>query len=105
MAKLIWVGRINCREIRILHRIVHTVDTDCFFIKINFIQKQAVFHFKFRSAHDDLAFKLKLYDGDGLVHLHVKRQILGIVIGVVFDIEYAAVNVLVLFHGKGGKRD
>ncbi len=52
---------------------------------------------------DKLSLQFKLQDGNRLVHLHVKAQILGIVVGVILDGKSAAIRVLIGFHGKGGK--
>ena len=70
---------------------------------VDFVQKKPVVHLKFRVGPDHLALKLELNDCDSLVNLHVKIQVLGIVIRIVADRKCAAVHVLVGFQGKGCK--
>ena len=48
LCKCVRIGRINCREIAILHRIYFIADSNSFSFVINFIKQQTVHHFKFR---------------------------------------------------------
>ena len=60
---------------------------------------------KFRSPHNQLPLQFKLNHGNRLMHLHIKAQILCIIIRIVLNHKTAAVRIRIRIHGKGCQRD
>ena len=56
------------RKIHIIHHILFSLNLDSSFLKVYFIQQQAIFHMELRMSFDDLRFHLPLQNRNGFMH-------------------------------------
>ncbi len=66
--KGIGVLGIESRPVLVFQLVFLSFDTDRPAVEVDMVEQQAVVHPEFRTAADDLAFQLELYDRDRLVH-------------------------------------
>ena len=101
----IGVGRVDRGENLVTQGIFFPVENQHATRIVDFVEQQAVVHFKIGVRKNELSFEFELYDGDGFVHL--RQEAAGLV--AIFAVEAlgqeeGAGVVFVLLDGKGGQR-
>ena len=102
--KLIRILRINGREILVQKLIGLAFDGDGSLLIINEMKKHTVIHIKFRTPSDQLSFQLKLDDSNGLMHLHVERNLSRIMVIFRMNAKTFTRIIRISFNGKTCQR-
>ena len=106
VCQLVWIVRVDGREVAVLHRIFLSVDGDDATFVVDAVQQHTVVHFEFRTALDGFCFQLELDDTDGLVHLCQEAECLRVADGFArhrTQAEQGTWVVGISFHGEGSQ--